>query len=193
MKISSRCNIIFGSAIALLASPPSLAADYATRDVGAWVVAASSDRQGCFITRTFPRATTLQFGLDVDGGNRLTVLNPNWSIRAKEQLRLTFRLSKASFPRHLAVGVAAEGKRGFVAGFGTGFPSAFAASAFLHIRRGDVPVEELALYGSAAAVAELRGCVERYRGTPAAVPKKTNDGRIPADPFAVTSARESKK
>ncbi|MEG8038392.1 hypothetical protein QP166_03185 [Sphingomonas sp. LR60] len=86
------------------------AADYATRDVGAWIVAASSDQKGCFITRTYPapRGTILQFGLDMDGSNRLTLLNPNWSVRAREQLRLDFQLSNSAFPRHLAIGIAPQ-------------------------------------------------------------------------------------
>ncbi len=181
---------------ALLLSTPSLARDYATRDVGPWVVSASSDRKGCFLTRTYdgPRATTVQFGLDADGTNRLTVLNANWSIQAKEQLRLTFRLSKASFPKHLSVGIAADGKRGFVTSFGEGFPAALAASNFLHIRRGDVPVEELTLDGSGAAIAELRKCVDLYRNAPAARPSvKPEKGRIPIDPFDVKAKSESRK
>ncbi len=181
---------------ALLLSTPSLARDYATRDVGPWVVSASSDRKGCFLTRTYdgPRATTVQFGLDADGTNRLTVLNANWSIQAKEQLRLTFRLSNASFPRHLSIGIATEGKRGFVTSFGVNFPTALAASNFLHIRRGDVPVEELTLDGSGAAIAELRKCVDLYRNAPAARPAaKAEKGRIPTDPFAIKTKSESRK
>jgi hypothetical protein len=170
-------------------------ANYATRDVGPWLVSASSDKQGCFLTRTYPgpRATTLQFGLDVDGSHRLTILNANWSVMEKEQLRLNFRLSNASFPRHLAIGIAAEGKKGFVTSFGAAFPSTFAASDFLHIRRGDVPVEDLDLDGSGAAVAEMRKCVDRFSSTRAFSPSKEDADRIPIDPFARKSKGESKK
>lgn len=182
-------------AASLLFATPSTAKDYATRDVGAWSVSASSDKQGCFLTRTYqgPRETTLLFGLDVDGSNRLTILNANWSVREKEQLRLNFRLSSASFPRHLAVGIAANGKKGFVTSFGASFHGTFAASKFLHITRGDVPVEELALDGSGAAVAELRKCVDSYRGTPAGGSTKADTGRIPLDPFAIEIGRKRKK
>ncbi len=179
---------------ALAPGTPAGAQDYATRDVGAWLVSPSSDRQGCFLTRTYPapRDTTVQFGLDVDGANRLTVLSPNWSIRAKERLRLDFRLAKASFPRHTAIGIAAEGKRGFVTTFGAAFPDHLAASPFLHIRRGDVPVEELSLDGSGAAIGELRACVARYRAAPVP-PRATTKGdrrRIPLDPFAKRDSRQ---
>ncbi|SFR96419.1 hypothetical protein [Sphingomonas jatrophae] len=187
---------IAASAASLLLATPSFAKDYATRDVGEWTVSASSDRQGCFLTRSFdgPRETTLLLGLDVDGSNRLTILNPNWSIRAKEQIKLTYRLSNASFPRHLAVGIAADGKKGFVTSFGAAFPSTFAASRFLHITRGSVPVEELSLEGSGAAVAELRKCVDVYRGAPApAAPSKAGKSRIPLDPFASDTSRKSRK
>lgn len=142
---------------------------------------------------TYPgsRATTLLFGLDVDGSNRLTILNANWSFREKEQLRLNFRFSNGSFPRHRAVGIAAEGKKGFVTSFGAVFPSDFAASEFLHIQRGDVPVEELGLDGSGAAVAEMRKCVDRY-GKTRVVGRlvKEDTGLIPIDPFAFTAKRE---
>ncbi len=181
---------------ALLAGMPVAAREYAPRDVGAWKVAPSTDKQGCFITRTFDvaRSTTLLLGLDIDGSNRLSLLNPNWSIRPKEQLKLNFRLSNAAFPRHLSVGIAADGKRGFVTSFGGSFPKVFAASTFLHVTHGDVPVEELRLDGSGAAVAELRKCVEVYRAGPVAAPRApADDGRIPVDPFAADKKRDSRK
>lgn len=171
-------------------------ADYATRDVGPWVVSASSDKQGCFLTRIYrsPRATTVQFGLDVDGSNRLTILNANWSVQEKQQLRLDFRLSKAAFPRHLAVGIAAEGKKGFVTSFGASFPRIFAASEYLRINRGGVPVEDLGLNGSGAAVAELRQCVDRHRDMRASADAVDKDASgIPIDPFSVKTKGESKK
>ncbi|MEH3121339.1 MAG: hypothetical protein PGN16_05045 [Sphingomonas phyllosphaerae] len=171
---------------AVVASPPAAAAGYATREIGAWVVSVSSDQKGCFLTRTYPepRGTTLQFGLDVDGSNRLTLLNPNWSIRAREQLRLDFRLSRSAFPRHVAIGITTGGQRGFVTDFGAAFPRDFAASAYLKVRRGDVPVEELTLEGSGAAVAELRRCVDRQRAPAAGKAVRDDGGRIPLDPFA---------
>lgn len=178
----------------MLLATPSLASGYATRDIGRWLVSPSSDKQGCFVTRTYegPRETTLQLGLDVDGSNRLTILNENWSIRAREQLKLTFRLSNASFPRHPAVGIAAEGKKGFVTSFGAAFPATIAASRFLHVRRGDVPVEELDLDGSGAAIAALRTCVDHYRrGATPDRPVARGARRIPIDPFASGSRRES--
>lgn len=181
---------------ALLLGTPAVAASYATRDVGDWVVSASSDAQGCFITRTYPapRVTTLQFGLDMDGSNRLTLLNANWSIKDREPLKMTFRLSKASFPRHAAVGIVADGKRGFVSSFGATFPRDLAGSRSLQVRRGDVIVEDLTLDGSGAAIAELRRCVDRFRNVPNAAPSTTNDGgRIPLDPFAAKPRSESRK
>lgn len=188
------------SSLALLpflafAARPANAADYATRDVGAWVVSASSDQKGCFLTRTYPepRGTTLQFGLDVDGSNRLTLLNPHWSIRAREQLRLDFRLSNSAFPRHLAIGIATPGQRGFVTDFGATFPRSFASSDSLKVRRGDVPVEELKLDGSGAAVAELRKCVDRQRTPGAGKSTRGTGDRIPLDPFASDRRRDSKK
>jgi hypothetical protein len=183
-------------AASLLFGTPTSAADYAARDVGLWTVSASSDGQGCFLTRTYQdlRGTTLLFGLDVDDSNRLTILNANWSLREKERLRLNFRLSNAAFPQHLAVGIAADGTKGFVTSFGPAFPKTFAASKFLHITRGDVPVEELSLDGSGAAVAELRKCVDLYRGTTASFrPAREDASRIPVDPFASDAKRKPKK
>lgn len=192
MRIISSTAIL--SFLAFAATPVA-AADYATRDVGAWVVSASSDQKGCFLTRTYPepRGTTLQFGLDIDGSNRLTLLNPNWSIRAREQLRLDFRFSNSAFPRHLAIGIATAGQRGFVTNFGATFPRSFASSDSLRVRRGDVPVEELKLDGSGAAVAELRKCVDRQRAPAAGRSTRDQSGRIPLDPFASDRRHDSKK
>lgn len=183
-------------AATLFLSNTAFAEPYATRDVGRWTVSASSDGKGCFLTRTYrgQRGTTLLFGLDVDGSNRLTLLNANWSVREKDELRLNFRFSKASFPRHRAIGLAANDKKGFVTSFGAAFPATFAASEFIHITRGDVPVEELSLDGSSAAVAELRTCVRRYRNPPAAAGSNSEERpRIPIDPFAANDVRKSKK
>ncbi|ONF95324.1 hypothetical protein [Sphingomonas jeddahensis] len=183
-------------AVLVFFATQAVAAVYATRDVGPWVVSASSDGQGCFLTRTYPspRATTVQFGLDVDGSNRLTILNANWSIGEKERLRLDFRLSKAAFPRHLAIGIAPEGKKGFVTSFGRTFPGIFAASEFLRISRGAVPVEDLRLDGSGAAMVELRKCVDRQREARAAGGTVEEDASgIPLDPFSVKVRVESTK
>jgi hypothetical protein len=186
----------FGLVLGMLAGTQAIARDYATRDVGAWTVAASRDGNGCFLTREYdrPGETTLLLGLEVDGTNHLTVLNANWSIKPKDRLELTFRLSKASFPKHFAVGMASGGKQGFATSFGSKFPAHFAASASLDISRGNVPVERLSLDGSGAAVAELRRCVDAQRTKPAgtAREKKSSDS-IPIDPFSVGSDRKSKR
>lgn len=183
-------------AASLFASDHASARDYASRDVGGWAVATSKDGKGCFLTRVYERngGTTLFLGLDIDGTNRLSVLNANWSIKSKDRLRLNFRLSNSSYPAHFAVGLVSEGKQGFVTSFGAKFPSYFAASKTLHISRGDVPVERLSLDGGEAAVAVLRNCVEAQREEPAAtVGQKMHSDNIPKDPFAPAPARESKK
>jgi hypothetical protein len=186
----------FGLFLGLFAGTQAIAADYATRDVGAWTVAASRDGKGCFLTREYDRTgeTTLLLGLEVDGTNHLTVLNANWSIKPKDRLELTFRLSKASFPKHFAVGMASGGKQGFATSFGPKFPANFAASTSLDISRGDVPVERLSLDGSGAAVAELRRCVDGQRGKPAgAARQKKSSNSIPIDPFSAGPERKSKR
>ena len=159
-------------------------------------MAPSQDKKGCFLTRAYqrPGGTTLLLGLDIDGSNRLSLLNANWSIRKKDRQSLDFRLSNASFPKHLAVGMASDGKKGFVTSFGEKFPAHFAASRFLHIFRGDIPVEELDLGGSGAAVAELRRCVDLYRGKPATGARRSDPASdIPIDPFAPDAERKRKK
>ena len=179
-------------AAAIVASPPALAQDYPARDVSGWTVAASADRKGCFVTRTYdgPGRTTLLLGLDIDATNHLSVLNANWSIRPKDRLKLNFRLTTGGYPDHFAVGIAADGKKGFVTDFEAKFPAYFAASKSLHISRGAVPVEQLDLAGSAAAVTELRRCVWIHKAAgPRATPRS---GDIPKDPFADKSARKAK-
>ncbi|MGK6356766.1 hypothetical protein ACMGDH_16250 [Sphingomonas sp. DT-207] len=179
----------FRSALAagLFASAHASAQDYAAREVGGWTVAASSDKRGCFITTEYDGdgETTLLLGLDIDGTNHLSVLNDNWSIKPKDRLKLNFRLSNGGYSNHAAVGMVSKGKKGFVTNFEAKFPTYFAASRFLHIYRGKVPVDQLSLAGSSAAVAELRRCVAFYRTNPAdRVLDKGRSTPIPKDPFA---------
>jgi hypothetical protein len=179
----------------LLASADASAQEYAARDVGGWTVAASKDGGGCFLTKTYAGTggTTLLLGLDVDGSNRLSVLNDNWSIKPKDRWKLTFKLTSGGYPDHPVVGMASDGKQGFVTNFDAKFPAHFAGSKAIHIYRGDVPVEQLGLEGSGAAVAELRRCVDIHAAKPAAgVSEKERSDRIPKDPFAPGAKRRSR-
>src|SRR5205085_4084783 len=136
-------------------SVPASAQNYPARTVGGWTVGASTDKNGCFLSRTYdgPGATSLFFGLDVDGSNRLSVLNANWSIKEGERRTLTFRLSNGGYSDQPVVGMASDGKRGVVTTFEPKFASYLATSKRLEIYRGDVPVAKLTLDGSGAAVA----------------------------------------
>jgi hypothetical protein len=179
----------------LFASAHASAQEYSVREVNGWTVAASKDGQGCFLTRTYAGngGTTLLLGLDVDGGNHLSVLNDNWSIKPKDRWKLTFKLTSGGYPDHAVVGMASDGKRGFVTSFDAKFPAHFAASKALHIYRGKVPVEQLALDGSGAAIAELRNCVGIYAARPGGnAPGAGRSDRIPKDPFAPDNKRRSK-
>jgi hypothetical protein len=183
-------------ATSLWASAHASARNDAPHTVRGWTVATSKDGKGCFLTREYERngGTTLLLGLDIDGTNRLVVLNANWSIKPKDQLKLNFRLSNSSYPAHFAVGMISEGKQGFVTSFGAKFPSLFAASKTLNISRGDVPVERLDLDGADAAVAALTDCVADQQAKPAAaVDGKTRSDDIPSDPFAPAPVRGPKK
>jgi len=150
-----------------------------------WAVSGSKDQKGCFATKQFdhPGKTMLLLGIDIDGTNRLTILNENWSVRPRETLELDFRMTGVSFPRHFAVGIASGQKKGFATSFGSRFPALFALSKSLHIYRGKVPVEQLDLVGSGAAITNLRTCVDAQRKGP--VTGKVDKGRpsIPRDPF----------
>jgi hypothetical protein len=89
--------------------------------------------------------------------------------------------------------MASDGKRGFVTNFDAKFPGHFAASKAIQIYRGKVPVEQLALDGSGAAVAELRRCVGLHATTRATgTREKARSGRIPRDPFAPDAGRRSR-
>lgn len=171
---------------------PVVAADSPPPDLGDWTLAPSEDGDGCFLTRIYKRPgdTTLLLGLDRDGSNHLTVLNANWSIKPKERLSLDFRLSSGGYPKHFAVGLSSDDKRGFVTSFETAFPTYFAKSVRLDITRGDVPVERLSLDGSGAAVAALRDCVAAQKARPAkAKGDDASTDDIPRDPFAKRSRR----
>lgn len=183
-------------ALGLAAAAPAFAQAYPAKEVGSWTVAASKDGQGCFLTRTYDRAgqTTLLVGLDVDGANHLSLLNANWSIKPKDQVKLDFRLSRAGYADHFAVGMESEGKKGFVTSFEAKFLVDFAASSFLHVTRGAVPVERLGLDGSAAAVKELRRCVWIHKAKGLGIaPDRERGDTIPTDPFAAEPEPEPKK
>lgn len=172
----------------LLAVPSAAAQDYPTREVGAWTVAANSDATGCFISKTFrvPGDTTILLGLDMDGSNHLSMLNSNWSIKPKAREKLNFRLSSGGYTND-AIGISADGKRGFVTSFEPKFLTYFAQSKAIHVYRGKTPVEKLDLAGSGAAIEELRRCVwiHKSQAKPADRPR-SRDAAIPKDPFAST-------
>ncbi|KTW12376.1 hypothetical protein NS258_10575 [Sphingomonas sanguinis] len=185
---------MLGLAVAL--SPNGASAtdkDTLPRKVGDWTLAISEDGDGCFLTRIYDRPgdTTLLLGLDRDGSNHLTLLNANWSIKPKERLALDFRLTSGGYPKHFAIGLAADGKQGFVTSFERAFPTYLAKSQRLDIARGDVPVERLLLDGSGAAIAALRDCVATRKVLPAKV-SRDQDGAdgIPRDPFAKRVSRK---
>ncbi|WP_448664692.1 hypothetical protein ACG3SL_08485 [Sphingomonas sp. CJ20] len=183
-------------AAGLLLSAPAAAQDYPARQIGDWTIAASKDRQGCFLTKEYPGSgrTTLLLGLDIDGGNHLSVLNQNWSIKPKDRLTLNFRLSSGGYTDHFAVGIVSDGKQGFVTNFEPRFLSYFASSKALHIDRGDVAVARLALDGSGAAVAELRRCVDVQQTSAKAGPQEAErSDDIPRDPFAKGTGRKPKR
>ncbi len=187
VKARHQRMVALAAAIGLSATAGAADPRYQTRTVGDWTVAVSKDQKGCFLTRNYdrPGKTILLLGLDGDGANHLSVLNANWSIKPKDQLRLTFRLSKGGYAAHDAVGIAADDRQGFVTSFEAKFPDYFAASKVLNIFRGDVPVEQFGLDGSGAAVAALRACVGSVAATaPAAASRRERADRIPTDPFA---------
>lgn len=191
-----RVATVFAATIGVFAAAQAAGRDYPSREVAGWTVAASQDGKGCFLTRSFggPGATTLLLGLEGGGGNHLTLLNADWSIAPKDRLELTFRLTNSSFPKRFAVGIAADGKQGFVTSFGARFPEHFAASRSLQVFRGDVPVARLDLAGSGAAVTELRKCVaDRRTEPPIAARSGDASESIPRDPFALKPERPRKR
>ena len=193
-RASVRVFIPFAVLTGVFGSVPAFGQDYALRKVGAWTVAASRDQKGCFLSRTYDGAgeTTLLLGLDIDGGNHLSVLNENWSIKPKDSEKLTFRLSNGGYPKQPVVGMASGEKRGFVTNFEPKFITYFGTSRTLHIDRGAVPVEQLSLDGSGAAVAELRRCVALYKAKGATGARETGrSDKIPRDPFAPDAKRKS--
>ncbi|WP_336868895.1 hypothetical protein [Sphingomonas sanguinis] len=196
MKLSRRLSALTLLGLAAALSPNGASAadkDALPRKVGDWTLAISEDGDGCFLTRIYDRPgdTTLLLGLDRDGSNHLTVLNANWSIKPKERLALDFRLTSGGYPKHFAVGLAADGKQGFVTSFENAFPTYLAKSQRLDIARGDVPVERLSLDGSGAAIAALRDCVAARKVVPAKT-SRDQDGAdgIPRDPFAKRVSRK---
>ena len=179
---------LFAVCATMLYSGLTVASERQPQKPSAWITSVSRDGKGCFVTKEFdrPGRTTLLMGIDIDGANRLTVLNENWSIKLRDRLELDFRLSNVSFPKHFAIGITSGQKKGFVTSFGGRFPTHFASSKFLQVFRGNVPVEQLSLDGSGTAVVELRDCVEARRKRPVVTSGKRGQPSIPKDPFART-------
>ncbi len=172
------------------------AQSYAVRSQGPWTLAPSNDAPGCFMTREYAGdgGTTLLFGLDADGQNHLSVMNDNWSIKPKDRLTLDFRLSSRRYAKQAAIGMASNGKRGFVTRFAPKFTTDLATSKFLYIDRGDVPVARLTLDGSAPAVAELKRCIAAVSARPVAgATAGRGDETVPKDPFSRDRNRQSHK
>lgn len=182
---------------ALLLAAPADAREYPARSVGGWTVAASKDGGGCFVTRGFARRgeTVLLFGQDLDGRNHLSVLNANWSIAPGERLTLDFALDRARYAGQVAIGIASDGKKGFVSRFDARFPARFAAAQRLAVTRGETPVERLELQGSGRALAEMRRCLATVGGgaTAGRDGGRDADGDIPSDPFARDARPRSKR
>jgi hypothetical protein len=133
----------------------------------------------------------LLFGQDPDGRNHLTVLNANWSIAPGERLALDFAVGAARYPKQVAIGIASDGKRGFVSRFPRDFPARLAAADRIAIARDGTPVERLDLDGSARALAELRRCLAAV-GAAGGRAAAGADEDIPADPFAKAEKRRRK-
>jgi hypothetical protein len=193
--LAARMMAIGTMAVALDAGPAAAEA-YKARTIAGWMISPSSDGNGCFLTRQFDGEgnTTLLLGLDIDGSNRLSVLNDNWSIKPREALKLDFRLTNGGYSDQAAIGIASGGQRGFVTNFEAKFPTYFGSSKALHIYRGKVPVEQLDLAGSGSAITELRRCVDQQRADAKARPAhRARSGRIPKDPFATDLDRKAKR
>lgn len=183
-------------AASLLTGTPVAAEDSRARDIGGWVLTPSADDKGCFLTRHYDGVgnTTLLLGLDIDGTNRLSLLNDNWSIAPQARLKLDFRLSGGGYIKQDAIGLASNGQKGFVTTFDAKFPGYFATSAALHVARGAVPVEQVSLAGSGAAVVALRRCVDARRAGANPESEETpRSAAIPKDPFASDRDRRTKR
>lgn len=193
--VTAGVSITFSLLAGLVMSAAAFAQPYAARRVGSWFVTPSGDAPGCFLTRQYAGegGTTLLFGLDADNSNRLSVLNDNWSIKPKARLALSFRLSGRRYPKQVAIGLASNGKRGFVAGFDPTFPASFAASPFLYIDRGDVPVARLGLDGSGPAIAELRRCVSALKVKAKLKSSGKAAAGVPKDPFSSDLGERTRK
>jgi hypothetical protein len=191
-----RFPVLTALAAAAFLTLPVAAQVYPARTIGLWTLAQSEDGRGCFLTRQYDGVgdTTLLMGLDVSGRNHLSVLNDNWSIKPRERLKLNFRLSKGGYANQVSIGLASNGKKGFVTAFEPKFLVHFATSDALQISRDEVPVEQLNLAGSGAAVAQLRKCVEAQRTAAGSMKKDAKPARaIPKDPFAPGAKKRKKR
>lgn len=181
-------------AIAALASSPLQAREWA--DAGGWTIVESDDKKSCFMMMDYegPGETYLLLSREIDGKNILGVSNQGWSIKAGDKFTdVEYHLSNAVFSGGTAFGVEhSAGRRGFATTFGSDFLPKFAASAYVHIYRGETLVDRLSLAGSSAALAQLSRCLANIKAIAAAdAREKARWNSIPKDPFAKPAATSS--
>lgn len=172
-------------AVALFLPTALHAQSYQPREVGGWRIAPMEDEEGsCFISLEYEGdgSTELFLTLDPTGKTFLLIRNDNWSIKAKEELRLNFSLSMGDYSDHTVIGTE---NRGFITTFEPKFIDYFAKSTYLEIDRDGQLIDSLKLKGSGAAVLELKRCVATIKRASEAMTKERKRlEHIPSDPFA---------
>jgi len=177
--------------VTMAAPSPTFARDWA--DAGGWNIYQSQTH--CTMRAVFAGSsdTTVHLSLTADGNLVLTVLNPNWSVRADEDYPVTYYLDGKEYGGGKSTGVhAASGAlRGIAAAFPDSFLAQFAAAKALTLKKEDILVTRLFLEGSAPATAQLRRCVEAIAAAPPAAPQAVREPTPIADPFAAPRTARS--
>jgi hypothetical protein len=173
------------AAIALLA-PASLVYAKSWQSPGGWEI--YDDDDNCSIFREFEGkgATHLLLILFADGGSGASLTNTAWSTAKDEKYDLTWDVNGSVYTgTAFGLGDKYASRKGFGGKFGNEFIDDVALGDSLHVYRGDVVVDQLALDGSGAAIAIARRCLQTVKATIAAAEReKRRFSHIADDPFA---------
>lgn len=182
----ARLAINLTVAAALLLPPASVGHAKSWQSPGGWEI--YDDDDNCSVFREFEGkgSTHLLLILFADGGSGASLTNTAWSTTKDEKYDLSWEVNGSVYTgTAFGLGDKYASRKGFGGKFGNEFIDDVAQGDSLHIYRGEVVVDHLALDGSGAAIAIARRCLQTVKATIAAAEReKRRFSHIADDPFA---------
>lgn len=165
LRGNSRGAAAIALCMAVTATPSAVAQQYNARIVSGWQVGEASGNHACYMGLEYEgRGTTsIILALDVDNRAMLTLSNDDWPFKTHEELSFDFELSNGVYSNHPALGNNETRRGGFLAFFEPKFTQHFGESTFLRVQRNGESVVQLKLFGTRAAIAQVKRCVSAVK------------------------------